>query len=347
MTDRLRAVFIVFLMLTTFAAAQTIGAIDFNGDTPGQPPATGGPNQPTSFVAFPGTTVLVQSTANGIDTQPVAITADAPGQFASVNFEFPPISSGVVRIEATVAFNRLVDCFFLQSGVSAFSAVVSRLIATSAGEIQDDATRTTVGSYVANQPFRVRMDLDMTAKSWSAAIDNELNGFDDDAVTSNLPFENPLWALPYVGAVDASLSVFPTTTIGASVAYDDITVVVPGTPVTLVQIDIKPGSFPNTINLGSAGNVPVAILSSPTFNAPAEVDPSTVTLAGAGVRLLGKGDRYSCTAQETNGDGLIDLVCHVLTEHFLTEPGESVAVLEAKTFGGTPIRGEDSIQIVP
>jgi hypothetical protein len=113
-----------------------------------------------------------------------------------------------------------------------------------------------------------------------------------------------------------------------------------------VQIDIKPGSYPNAINLSSAGVVPVAILSSSTFDAT-QVNPATVTLAGAGVKLIGKGDRYSCGREDVNGDGLIDLVCHVTTAQFFIEVGQSVAVLEAQTFSGRSIRGEDSIQIVP
>jgi hypothetical protein len=122
-----------------------------------------------------------------------------------------------------------------------------------------------------------------------------------------------------------------------------LTVVALATP---VNIDIKPGSFPNSINLNSAGVVPVAILSSLTFDAT-QVDPTTVTLAGARVRLIGKGDRYSCAVEDVNADGLPDLVCHVVTAQFIIEPGDSVAVLEAETFGGVTIRGEDSIQIVP
>jgi hypothetical protein len=113
-----------------------------------------------------------------------------------------------------------------------------------------------------------------------------------------------------------------------------------------VAIDIKPGSFPNSINLSSAGVIPVAILSSTTFDAT-QVNPASVTLAGATVKLIGKGDKYSCGREDVNGDGLIDLVCHVITGQFLIEPGDSVAVLEAETFSGTAIRGEDSIQIVP
>ena len=118
-------------------------------------------------------------------------------------------------------------------------------------------------------------------------------------------------------------------------------------PSTLtVAIDIKPGSYPNTINLGSAGVVPVAILSSPTFDAR-QIDPATVLLAGAAVRLIGQANKYSCSAKDANGDGLVDLVCHVETAKFLIQPGDSIAVLEAKTFGGQSVRGEDSIRIVP
>jgi hypothetical protein len=53
-----------------------------------------------------------------------------------------------------------------------------------------------------------------------------------------------------------------------------------------VEIDIKPGSSPNSIKLGSNGVVPVAILSSESFSATT-VDPDTVTLAGAGVAVKG------------------------------------------------------------
>lgn len=116
--------------------------------------------------------------------------------------------------------------------------------------------------------------------------------------------------------------------------------------VTTVGIDIKPGSFPNSINLHSAGVVPVAIFSSATFDAT-QVNPETVSLAGAKVKLIGKGDKYSCHAEDINGDGLPDLVCHVVTAQFIIEPGTSVAVLEAETFNGQKIMGRDSIKIVP
>jgi hypothetical protein len=89
----------------------------------------------------------------------------------------------------------------------------------------------------------------------------------------------------------------------------------------------------------------VAILSSAEFNA-LTVDPATVRLEGASVKLLGNGG-YQCSAQDVNGDSLSDLVCHVKTQEFNFAPGATTGVLEAITTAGTPIRGEDSVNLVP
>lgn len=113
-----------------------------------------------------------------------------------------------------------------------------------------------------------------------------------------------------------------------------------------VAIDIMPGSDDNSINLGSAGVVPVAILSSPTFDAT-QVDPASVTLAGAEVRLIGRGSKYSCSAEDVNGDGLLDLLCHIETASFLLQAGDTSAELLGSTFAGQQIQGADSIRIVP
>lgn len=113
-----------------------------------------------------------------------------------------------------------------------------------------------------------------------------------------------------------------------------------------VQIDIKPGSEPNSINVSSAGVIPVAILSSETFDAT-QVDPETVFLAGAGVKLAGKSGKYLSHEEDINGDGLLDSVCQVYTAQFMIETGHSSAELTAETFDGRPVRGEDSINIVP
>jgi hypothetical protein len=232
------------MLLAPVPAGATDGLVEvvhvnFDSDTPGQPPSTGGPSQPTFLESELGTSILVQASANGVPTQPVVITAQAASQFASVTTLFDPVPEGLVRIEATAAFDRLADGLFLQTTAESGpypSAVVTRLITTDRGEIQDDITRTLVGRYAPNRPFVVRVDIDMSATTWSVAVDPEMNGFDDNPTIPGLPFENPPADLPTVGAVWASLSLFPTLSVGrTAVAYDDIRVLVPAPVPTVIS----------------------------------------------------------------------------------------------------------------
>lgn len=112
-----------------------------------------------------------------------------------------------------------------------------------------------------------------------------------------------------------------------------------------VHIDIKPGSFPNSINLGSGGTVPVAILSTATFDATT-VDPTTVTLASAPVKLKGQGTPMA-SFEDINADGLLDLVVRVSTEALQISEADTEAVLEGQTLDGTPITGVDTVRVVP
>jgi hypothetical protein len=116
-------------------------------------------------------------------------------------------------------------------------------------------------------------------------------------------------------------------------------------PITLVAIDIKPGSPENTVNLGSQGVTKVAVLGSEDFDAT-QVDPLTVELADATVRVKGNGQALT-TLQDTNGDGFLDLVLHMETEGFTLTEGDVSATLTGTTFGGEDIEGEDVIRVVP
>ena len=112
-----------------------------------------------------------------------------------------------------------------------------------------------------------------------------------------------------------------------------------------VAIDIKPGSYPNTINLGSGGTVPVAIFSATDFDART-IDPKTVSLASAPVKLKGQGTPMS-SFEDINKDGLLDLVVHVSTQALQLTETDTEAVLEGKTFDGRLIRGRDTVRVVP
>ncbi len=113
-----------------------------------------------------------------------------------------------------------------------------------------------------------------------------------------------------------------------------------------VAIDIKPGSDNNSINLSSAGVIPVAILGSETFDATT-VDEETIFLAGASVKLAGLSGEFSCQERDVNNDDYADLVCDVETAEFMIETGDDTVQLTAETFDGLAIKGTDSIRIVP
>lgn len=112
-----------------------------------------------------------------------------------------------------------------------------------------------------------------------------------------------------------------------------------------IVIDIKPDDFPNSINLRSRGVVPVAILSSDTF-AATTVDPSTVLLAGAPVKVRAKG-RPIAALKDVDGDGLLDLIVHIQTEDLLLARTDTEATLTGETFGGLSFSGLDSVRVVP
>jgi hypothetical protein len=163
--------------------------------------------------------------------------------------------------------------------------------------------------------------------------------FNDPSTLRLFHFENSAW-------VDVTTSNDPVAGIicGQTSSLSPF-LLVERTPLP-VTIEIKPGSAPPPpINLGSNGNVPVAILSTPTFDART-VDPTTVTLASAPVKLTGKGTP-SASFQDVNGDGLLDLVVNVVTDALQLSSTDPTAVLKGKTFSGQPIKGSEPVRIVP
>lgn len=117
------------------------------------------------------------------------------------------------------------------------------------------------------------------------------------------------------------------------------------TPVTviLLAIDIKPGSFPNSINPRSRGVIPVAILSGIGFDASAQVDQTSVTFGRTG----DEPSLASCHTEDVNADGLLDLVCHFHTQATGFQRGDTQGVLKAQTVAGQPLQALDSVKVVP
>jgi hypothetical protein len=78
------------------------------------------------------------------------------------------------------------------------------------------------------------------------------------------------------------------------------------------------------------------------------VDPETVELAGSGVAVRGKSNKYMAHQEDVDGDGRLDLVVQVATENLI--PGDfqdGYAILTGETFDGYLFQGQDEITIVP
>jgi hypothetical protein len=112
-----------------------------------------------------------------------------------------------------------------------------------------------------------------------------------------------------------------------------------------VDIDIKPGSYPNSFNIDGNGVVPVAILGSPHFDV-AQIDQTTLDFAGLAARVKGNG-QPQCSIEDTNGDGFDDLVCQFVDDASLWSPGEDEATLSGLLLDGTYFEGSDTINILP
>ncbi len=107
-------------------------------------------------------------------------------------------------------------------------------------------------------------------------------------------------------------------------------------PPPLEEIDIDPGNDPNFINLLCPSPIPVAILSSPAFDA-FTVDVTTLAFGPSGAGATGS------EFTDVDGDGLIDLLSIYRQVETGIVFGDTEACLTGELLDGTPILECDSI----
>lgn len=112
-----------------------------------------------------------------------------------------------------------------------------------------------------------------------------------------------------------------------------------------VDIDIKPGSYPNSFNKNGNGLIPVAILGSDDLDVT-QIDPTSLDLAGMSVKVKNNGTPQ-CSLDDVNADGHPDLVCQFADDSTTWSEGTTTAVLTGNLYDGTLIEGLDEIRIVP
>lgn len=108
-----------------------------------------------------------------------------------------------------------------------------------------------------------------------------------------------------------------------------------------ILIDIKPAAFPNSINPKSRGKIPVAILTTPSFDATA-VDPTTILFGATGMEA----GPVRVAMEDVDGDGDTDLILHFITQDTGITCGSDSASLTGAMFSGARIEGSDSIETV-
>lgn len=102
-----------------------------------------------------------------------------------------------------------------------------------------------------------------------------------------------------------------------------------------VDIDIKPGSFPNSINPRSKGVIPVAILTTSDFDATT-VDPETLVFADASL--------LRWTTEDVDYDGDMDMILHFATQEVKIGCEDTEARLDGQTLDGKMFFGTDLVR---
>jgi hypothetical protein len=92
--------------------------------------------------------------------------------------------------------------------------------------------------------------------------------------------------------------------------------------------------------------IPVAVFGSATFDVR-NINTSTVKLESMSVKVVGKNNTLLAHYEDVNADGFEDLIVQIQDIDGIFQEGASTATLTGNLNNGTPIRGTDSICIVP
>ena len=180
-----------------------------------------------------------------------------------------------------------------------------------------------------------------TTASYNGSIEVCINYsgtyYEDEAGLKLFHYENDQWV-----DITSSLNTENNIICGNSSSLSPFAILEPN-GVLEAKIDIKPHSRNNRIFLRRWGIIPVAVLSNNGFDAPNDVERSTITFGKTGdENSLVRCARH---AKDVNRDGLKDLICYFRTIETGFEVGDTVGILKCETKDGNYFQGRDSVII--
>lgn len=112
-----------------------------------------------------------------------------------------------------------------------------------------------------------------------------------------------------------------------------------------VNIDVKPGSDPNSINLKSKGLVPVALFGSAEFDIDL-VDTTTISFGPMHHHMDGGAPAVKVNAEDVNLDGYPDLIFFFKPAQTGLQTSDATACLHGFLLDGSHFCGHDDVRVI-
>jgi hypothetical protein len=171
---------------------------------------------------------------------------------------------------------------------------------------------------------------------------NLLGSISSSGLLTSDPGGNPDFVAVWTDTLNIRSAILTGTGPSRGFAVDGYAVsFTPMFPVIEVDIDIMPGEEPNPVNPRNRGVIPVAILTTATFDATT-VNTSTVRFGKTGTEAA----IVRSALEDVDGDGDTDLLLFFNIPDTGIACGQDSAVLTGVTEDGQEIEGSDSIRTV-